>query len=252
VTAVDPASGLAALLLAVVGILAGGVAAIAGFGIGSLLTPALGAMVDTKLAVAAVAVPHFLGTLLRFWILRRHIERRLLLGFGAMSAIGGLLGAWLYTVASSRALGYVFGSLLLVAGTLELTGVMRRIRWGRRSAWIAGGVSGLLGGMVGNQGGIRSASLLGFEVPKQSFVATATAIALFVDGARLPVYLVTTGSEMAPLWPQLLLTSVGVMVGTLVGIRLLRRLPEATFRRGIAVLLLGLGLYFLSTSARGS
>ena len=80
----------------------------------------------------------------------------------------------------------VFGVAVGMAGVAELTGWMPRVRWGRRAAWVAGLISGLLGGLVGNQGGIRAASLLGFEVPKESFVATATAIALCVDAARLP------------------------------------------------------------------
>ena len=40
------------------------------------------------------------------------------------------------------------------------------------AAWIAGAMSGFLGGLVGNQGGIRTAAMLGFEVPRQAFVAT--------------------------------------------------------------------------------
>ena len=37
-------------------------------------------------------------------------------------------------------------------------------------AWLAGALSGLLGGLVGNQGGIRSAALLGFNLSKANFV----------------------------------------------------------------------------------
>ena len=41
------------LLLAAAGIVAGAIAAVSGFGIGSLLTPVLALQVGTKLAVAA-------------------------------------------------------------------------------------------------------------------------------------------------------------------------------------------------------
>ena len=47
-------------------VLAGVVASVAGFGIGSLLTPVLGFEVGTKLAVAAVSIPHVAGTAIRF------------------------------------------------------------------------------------------------------------------------------------------------------------------------------------------
>jgi uncharacterized membrane protein YfcA len=233
------------LLLGAAGILAAAIAAVTGFGIGSLLTPVLGLRVDTKLAVAAVAVPHFIGTAQRFWILRHHVERRVVLGFGLTSAIGGLTGALVHAWVSSRLLGVVFGSLLLLASISELSGWMNRVRWGRRAAWIAGAASGLLGGLVGNQGGIRSASMLGFDVRKESFVATATAIGLFVDVARLPVYLATQGHAIAGLWRFLLIATVGVLIGTLLGTRVLTRLPQRGFRRVVAVLLLLLGIYMI-------
>ena len=129
------------------------------------------------------------------------MDRHVLLGFGIASAVGGLPGALAGARISSGALSIVFGSLLIMAGVSELTGWMRRIRWGRGAAWAAGALSGALGGLVGNQGGIRSAAMLGFQVPQESFVATATAIALFVDGARLPVYLISEWTEISRIWP---------------------------------------------------
>src|SRR5205823_5026161 len=96
------------------------------------------------------------------------------------------------------------------------------------------------------QGGIRSASMLGFDVPKEKFVATATAIGLFVDLARLPVYLATQGREIAGIGSLLLVAVAGVLAGTVIGTRLLARVPQAAFRRVVAVLLLVLGLYMLA------
>ena len=233
------------LLVAAAAVLAGGVAALSGFGIGSILTPVFAPALGTKIAVAVVALPHFLGTVQRLWILRRHVDRRVLLGFGITSALGGLAGALLHASSSSRALTLVFGALLVLAGISQWTGWMGRIRWGRRAAWVAGAVSGLLGGLVGNQGGIRSASMLGFDVPKESFVATATAVALFVDLARLPVYLVTQGDEIAGAWRLIVVASIGVVLGTLLGVRFLRDVPEHAFRRVVAAVLVGLGLWML-------
>ena len=229
--------------------LAGGaIAAVAGFGIGSVLTPALALETGTKLAVAAVAIPHFVGTVQRFWLLRRHVERRLLLGFGLASAAGGLAGALAHTWLSSRMLAVVFGVLLILAATAEFTGWIQKRQWGQRTAWIAGLVSGAFGGLVGNQGGIRSAAMLGFEVPKESFVATATAIALFVDVARLPVYLATQWHEIAALWPLLAVATLGVVAGTALGTRVLGRLPQRAFRRVVAALLLVLGFYMIAVA----
>jgi uncharacterized membrane protein YfcA len=234
--------------IGLVAIVAGGIAAVTGFGIGSLLTPALAMATGTKLAVAAIAVPHALGTAARFWMLRRHVDRRVLLGFGVASAAGGLVGALIHSRFTSGALAVVFGGLLILAGVSELTGWMRRVEWGRGAAWVLGALSGLLGGLVGNQGGIRSAALLGFRVSKESLVATATAVSLFVDAARQPVYIATSGREMIALWPVIAVATGGVLLGTVVGTPVLRRLPRAVFSRVIGMVLVALGLYMALTA----
>src|SRR5579883_1397117 len=137
------------VLVLIVAVIAGAVAAVAGFGIGSLLTPLLSLAMDTKLAVAAVSVPHLAGTALRFWRLRGHIDRRVLLGFGLASAAGGLIGALLHHYADSPAVAVVFGGLLVLAGVLGLSGLTDRLRFRGVVAWSAGVLSGLFGGLVG-------------------------------------------------------------------------------------------------------
>ena len=231
-------------------VFAGAIAAVSGFGIGSLLTPTLALATGTKVAVAAIAIPHFVATVQRFWMLRHHVDRRVLLGFGIASGVGGLLGALAHGRAESGALTIVFGVLLILAAVSQLTGWMERVRWGRSGAWAAGALSGVLGGLVGNQGGIRSAAMLGFDVPKEAFVATATAVAIFVDVARLPVYLATDWRAMLGVWPLVLVATLGAVVGTALGTRALGRLPQRVFRRVVALLLLLLGVAMVAGGAR--
>jgi uncharacterized membrane protein YfcA len=234
-------SGLA-FLFAVV---AGGIAAISGFGIGSLLTPLLAARYGAKLAVAIVSVPHLSATAVRFFGLRQHLDRKIFLNFGLLSAAGGLLGALLNARANSPALAIVFGCLLLFAGISGLTGLTERMNFGRRMAWLAGALSGFFGGLVGNQGGIRSAALRGFDIRKEALVATATAVALVVDGARMPVYLAIESRGVLNAWPILIVTILGVLLGTFWGVRLLRQIPERMFRKLLDLLILALGIYMV-------
>jgi uncharacterized membrane protein YfcA len=222
-------------------VLASAIAAVAGFGIGSLLTPAFGLLVGTRLAVAAVSVPHVIGTLLRFWALRRYVDGPILWRFGIASAAGGLTGALLHNQAGGLWLTVVFGALLLFVAASELSGLSRRMRFHGAVAWIAGVASGLFGGLVGNQGGIRSAALLGFDLDKRTFVATATATGLIVDAARMPVYVVGQAAGLVSLRMEIAVAAVGVVVGTLFGGRVLARLPDRLFRPAIAVLLALLG-----------
>ena len=234
------------LVVAMAAVVAGAIASVVGFGIGSLLTPLVAVRAGTQLAVAAVSIPHVFATALRFWKLRTHVDRGVLVRFGVTSAAGGLTGALLHSHATNRALAIVFGALLLFVAVSELTGLAARMRCGGAAAWIAGGISGLFGGLVGNQGGIRSAALLGFDLNKRAFVATGTAIGLVVDCARMPVYFATQAAAIARIWPLVLIATLGTLVGTVAGVRVLRGIPERAFRRVVALILLVLGAYMIA------
>ena len=238
-------------LVFIVAMVAGGVAAISGFGIGSLLTPVFALHHGVKLAVAIVSVPHLIGTSARFFSLHEKVDRHVFWNFGILSAVGGLIGALLHSYATSPWLSVVFGVLLVFAGLSGVTGLAQRMRFGRKSAWFGGAISGLFGGLVGNQGGIRSAALLGFDISKAAFVSTATAIALIVDGARMPVYLATQAHEVFSAWIELVLGIAGVLVGTFWGVRWLRRIPENAFRRFVSIVITALGLYMLIRGVKG-
>jgi len=234
------------LLVALAAVVAGAIASISGFGIGSILTPVLATAYGTKLAVAVVSVPHLVGTALRFLFIYRHVDRKVLFSFGVASAIGGLTGALLHVWLRSVWLSYILGALLVFAGLMGLTGLAQRMRFGGAVAWIAGVLSGGFGGLVGNQGGLRSAALLGFDLNKESFVATATGIALAVDFFRMPVYAATQWRDVAGVWPVLLIAVVGIIVGTLLGQPVLRKIPPATFRAVVGAIILLLGIWMLA------
>ncbi len=235
----------AQLILAATAVLAGGIASVAGFGIGSILTPTLSLWYDAKIAVAAISIPHFVGTALRFWRLKGHVDTRVMWSFGLARAAGGLTGAFLNTVFESPWLLGLLGALLMFVAAGELTGFSRRMVFRGAAAWVAGAFSGMLGGLVGNQGGLRSAALLGFRLERDTFVATATVIGLFVDSARMPVYFVAHGDALAGMVPAIAIATAGVVAGTLLGERVLRRIPETAFRRIVALLLAVLGAALL-------
>jgi hypothetical protein len=234
-----------AAAILIVAVASGAVAMVSGFGIGSLLTPLFSVRVDTKTAVAAVSIPHIVATAVRLWLLRAHVDRGLLWSFGLTSAAGGLAGAFLHTRASSPALATVFGALLVFAGASQFTGLSDKWRFRGPIAWGAGALSGLFGGLVGNQGGIRSAAMLGLDVSKDQFVATGAAIALLVDAARMPVYVSAEWRQLTALWPLIVLATAGVVGGTFAGGRLLARIPPRRFRLTVAAVVFLLGIAML-------
>jgi uncharacterized membrane protein YfcA len=238
------------IAVALVALIAGGIASIAGFGIGSLLTPLVASQYGMKTAVSATAIPHVIATVLRFWRLRHDVDRRVLLGFGIVNACGSLAGALVRLWINNPILAIVLGILLVFAGIMGVLGYADRVRFGRGMAWLAGGVSGAFGGLVGNQGGIRSAAMLGLGVQGPAFVATATGIGIFVDAVRMPVYFLTEHARMFSAWPVIVTGTIGVVAGTLVGERVLRKIPENVFRRTVSAILLVVGIYLLVVSPR--
>src|SRR5689334_2479559 len=234
-----------AVIVGVLAFVAGATSAVAGFGIGSILTPLLALAIGARLAVAAAAIPHFIGNGVRLWTLRHRIDKDVLKTFGGMSAAGALAGALLHAFVAAAPLKVAMAVILIIAGALGIFGLIEHLRMGRRGAWVAGGLSGFLGGLVGNQGGIRAAAMLALDVRKDVFVATAVAIALVVDGARMPVYAFSVGRELLRVWPIVATASGGVLLGTLTGKRLLGWIPEAVFRKIVSGLLVALGIAIL-------
>jgi uncharacterized membrane protein YfcA len=233
------------IALFAVALVSGVTAAVSGFGIGSLLTPLLASRLGTPAAVAAVALPHAAATALRFIRLRGSVDWRVVRGFGALSAVGGLAGALLYTRLSNRALTLVLGALLIATGVAGLTGWTTRWHATGVPATVLGLASGFFGGVVGNQGGLRAAALLGFGLAPAAFVATSTAVGLLVDAARTPIYLWRAGATMLRLASLIGVATVGVLVGTVLGERVLLGLSVERFKRVVSTLIGVLGVWFV-------
>jgi uncharacterized membrane protein YfcA len=204
----------------------------------------------TAEAVAVVAIPHFIATGLRLAGLRRNIHWPTFRQFGIASAVGGLIGAALQARLRSPELSMVLGVLLIMAGGSELA--QRRLPLPTTRFWrlLGGTLSGLFGGMVGNQGGIRAAALLGFNLSARELVATSTASAILVDAARLPIYLLTAGSAIVAAKETVMIASIGVVIGTVVGVPTLGRIPPSAYKRLLGGLLLILGAWLLVTALR--
>ena len=231
------------LALFATAVISSAVASVTGFGIGSLMTPLLNSQFELKLAVALVSVPHFVATTLRCYILRKEIDKQALLRFGIASAVGGLLGALAQNYCRDPILLKIFAGLLIFAGFLAATGLSRRFILPKVLSAPAGILSGVFGGMVGNQGGIRAAALLSMNLSKEAFVATSTATGVIVDLARMPVYIYTQTSELSNNWLILTSTVIASILGTYLGMNLLNRIPEKIFSRIVGITILMLGIY---------
>lgn len=190
-------------------------------------------------------MPHALAAALRLTLLWPEVSWSVLKRFGIASAVGSLVGALSQPVFGMRGLTLVLGALLVLTAFVTLTGWLEGRAFPREIAYGFGGISGLFGGLVGNQGGVRSGALLAFDLSPRAFVATGTASAVLVDLARTPVYLWRAGGELGAMTPTIVVMAIGVLLGTLLGERFLRRLPKQTFRGVVAVAVGLIGLWLI-------
>ncbi len=63
--------------------------------------------------------------------------------------MGGLAGAILHEYAAAKILLIIFAVLLILAGLYGLFGQFEHVRFGHRSAWVGGFLTGIFGGLVG-------------------------------------------------------------------------------------------------------
>lgn len=230
----------------IVAVLSGATASVAGFGIGSLLTPLLSTQLGTGTAVAAVAIPHAAAAALRCWRLRHAIDWNVIRRFGLLSAAGGLAGALLYAQFSERIITLILGGLLVITSVAAIT--EWNTKWKPEGALVGalGLVSGLFGGLAGNQGGLRAAAMLSFALSPVAFVATSTATGMLVDLARTPIYLWRSGPELLDLGTPLAIATVGVLIGTIFGERILLGIPPRRFRRIVGAVIGALGIWIVA------
>ena len=100
--------------------------------------------------------------------------------------IGGAAGGLLHGQLRSDTLVAVLAVLLVLTGIANLTNGFGRWQPAPAVAAVVGLLSGIFGGLVGNQGGLRAAGLSAFNLTPKAFLATGTAVALLIDVARTP------------------------------------------------------------------
>ena len=65
-----------------------------GFGLGTILLPAFVVVMGPALAVAAVAPVHLFHNFGKLFLLRSHVDRRVLVQFGGPALVAAAVGAW--------------------------------------------------------------------------------------------------------------------------------------------------------------
>jgi hypothetical protein len=207
-----------------------------------------------------VVVLLILSLLTEIWVLSqtwRETNRPLMLGLLVPMIMGLIGGTYILATADVTYLKQLLGIVVMFAGGWFLLGRSSAGATGARHRadarfWLSvpvGLLSGILGGLFGTGGPPVIIYLRGFGLSKGTFRATILSFFFVMSAARTVAYssggLLTTTQLYAALW-----LLPGTLAGTLLGMHVHRQLPDATFQRIVAGLLVLLGGLLVSGLGR--
>ncbi|MBI3412861.1 MAG: sulfite exporter TauE/SafE family protein [Candidatus Aenigmarchaeota archaeon] len=205
-----------------------------GFGSSTIFLPLALFFVDFKTALVLVAFFHLSGNIGRITFFRKFIDFKIALSFGVPSIILSMAGAYLATQLSPSVFRIILGAFLIIFSIMSLSKHNIKLPSKGPSILIGGALSGFLAGLVGTGGVLRGAFLTAVNLAKNRYVATAAAVAMMTDLARIPVY-VSSGflaREFHYYIPMLFLVAVA---GSYIGKKIVSAIPQKIFRKVVLV-----------------
>lgn len=216
------------------------VGTLAGFGSSTIMLPVALLFFDFRVALVLVAFLHLFGNVGRIALFRKGISGKVFLYFGLIGVLGTITGAMLVTHVPQETLKLGLGVFLVGYGILAIVDDLR-LKPTKLSMMFGGVTSGFLAGIIGTGGALRSAFLTAYLLPKNQYIGTAAAIAILVDGTRIPLYLKDGLLTQKYYWmiPLLFGAAVG---GSYIGKRLVNKIPQKNFSKVVLLCLILAGL----------
>ncbi len=228
-----------------------------GFGLGTLLLPAMLIILPTQGAVTATAIVHLSNNFLKVILFGKNCKKDVLIRFGIIAIFASFIGAQLlvklaslppifsYTLLGQEKkilpLTFIISLLIFIFAVFDLSSIKQRLKFGKSLLPIGGFISGFLGGLSGHQGAMRSAFLANSGLTKDSFIGTGVTIACLVDITRITVYGLQISSIGKDNISLMIASCISAFFGVFIGKRLLRTVTMEQIQKVV-----GVGLIFLS------
>jgi uncharacterized membrane protein YfcA len=239
-------AALVPLAVALITLVAGTLAAVAGFGGAVVLLPVLVWAFGVRDAVPILTVAQLVGNASRVWFNRRELVLPVA-GWFALGAVPlTVAGGVLFAAAPAPFLQRLLGVFLLLTLVYRRIALGQRSRVGVRGFAVVGAAFGFLSALVGTVGPLAAPFFLSYGLVKGAYIGTEALTAVTTHAVKLGVY-----GGYALLGLRSLLTGLAVggvlLLGAFIGKRLLDRVPERVFPRLIEAVLLLSGLQLLLT-----
>ena len=204
-----------------------------------------------QVTLALTATLHVLGNSFRTVMYWKNINWRLTLRFGIPSIFFTGLGAQYSDLFSEKSYSIALGAFLISISTYFLFFKKKQLFGGKWIPYIGGALSGLLTGMIGSGGAVRSLALTAFNLNPLAFTATSTLIDFGGDIFRFVVYFKKgyLNQEHYFYFPFLIFIA---FVANWIANRWLKRIKKERFEKIVLYFVFFMGLVSIATSLLGN
>lgn len=219
-------------------------ASVAGTGGGIILLPVLVSAFGVREAVPLYTLVLFSGNLSRVGLNWRLIDLKVVGWFVLGAVPAALLGSWLFTRMPDNGLLRLLGVFLI--GTVVWRYLRRNDRSGFPASRFAllGAVFSMISAIVGSAGPFLAPFYLAHGLVKGAFIGTEALGTAAMHITKLAAYQ-SLGAMNTSLWLKGLILAPLMIAGSLIGKRIMERLPATIFIRLVEFIILGFGFWFL-------
>ena len=223
------------LLVLPLGLLAGTIGGVVGFGSAIILMPALVLVFGAKAAVPIIAIASIMANLSRAAVWWRDIDWRANTVYCATAVPAAALGASVLVELDPRTVEGTLGAVLIAMVPIRRWLLAAGFKIGLASLAVVGACIGMLTGLVATTGPINTPFFLAYGLTKGAFLGTEaigsaaiaiTKVGVFRSLAALPGETIVSG----------LVVGSSLMVGSWLARRLVERMDASHFRVLLEVL----------------
>ena len=214
---------------------------IGGFGSSVFFVPIANFYFDFHSVLGLTALFHVASNLSKIAMFKKSLDKNLILYIGIPSVVFVIIGGLLSKYANSHLLEIFLGIFLISLSLLFLIKKDLVVRPDRIPSVIGGSLSGFTAGLLGTGGAIRGITMAAFNLEKSVFIATSAVIDLGIDSTRTIVYFLNGYIQPEILIYVPFLFFIGLL-GTYLGKRLLKHIPQDQFKRLSLILIFIIGL----------
>ena len=219
-------------------------AAVAGFGGAAVLLPFLVLVFGVRDAIPILTVAQLVGNGSRVWFNRYELELPVVAWFALGGVPAALIGGLLFASAPLSFLTRLLGVFLIATVIHRHVGKKGKRRLPLRSFAILGAIFSFLSALLGSVGPIMIPFFLAYGLVKGALIGTEALATVVMHVTKLVAYGGTSILTAANMTAGLALGPCMVL-GSFVGKRILKRLPEQLFVAIIEITLIVAGMSFL-------